>query len=277
MPETITIGSWEFAPDTGILSRDGETVRLESRTAALLEILCRRAGQLISQSDIIEQVWDGRAVSPNSVAVVISDIRRALGDDPRAPQYVETLPKRGYRLIADVSPMPDPDPAGEDSAPAIAGLARRRWPALAALAAVAMVLAGVFLFPGLAAPPETGKRRPAQISLLPVENQTSDAQYGALAISLTELLTYELSRGKSVEILPEGQAAISMRASLILWDGHPALSMQATSEADGRVVWSGMARGPEAQLPHQVRSEMSDFARRAFESPSQAAGGDADP
>lgn len=273
MPETITIGSWEFAPDTGILSRDGETVRLESRTAALLEVLCRRAGQLISQSDIIEQVWDGRAVSPNSVAVVISDIRRALGDDPRQPQYVETLPKRGYRLIADVSPMPGPEPAAEDSARAMPRLVRRRWPTLAAFAVVVVVLAGVFLFQGLADAPA----RPAQISLIPVENQTSDAQYDALAISLTELLTYELSRGKSVEILPEGQAGISVRASLILWDGHPALSMQAISGADGRVVWSGMAPGPEAQLPRQVRGEVSDFAGRAFDSPPQAVGGEADP
>ena len=106
MTDKIKIADWSFEPETGIVRNNDESVRLENRAATLLEVLAQAAGQVVSQAAIIDRVWEGRAVSPNSIAVVISDLRRALQDDPKAPRILETLPKRGYRLIADVS-FPD--------------------------------------------------------------------------------------------------------------------------------------------------------------------------
>jgi DNA-binding winged helix-turn-helix (wHTH) protein len=95
------IGAWTFEAGANELRRDGERRRLEHRAAVTLELLCRRPGEIVTTEDILAQVWNGRAISPNSVPVVISDLRQALEDDARSPRYIETVAKRGYRLMAE--------------------------------------------------------------------------------------------------------------------------------------------------------------------------------
>lgn len=102
MADTFRIGEWGFSPELGKLSRGDDQKRLEKRASSLLELLCRQDGDLVSHAEIIEHVWEGRFISPNSVAVVVADIRKALEDNAREPIYLETIPKRGYRMIADV-------------------------------------------------------------------------------------------------------------------------------------------------------------------------------
>ncbi|MGI4881354.1 MAG: winged helix-turn-helix domain-containing protein, partial [Janthinobacterium lividum] len=92
------IGSWTFDADGGRLTAGETEVPLEHRAARTLEMLCRDRGRPVSRDDILAQVWEGRSVSANSVAVVVADLRRALGDDAAAPRYIATVPKRGYRL-----------------------------------------------------------------------------------------------------------------------------------------------------------------------------------
>src|SRR6266550_3764475 len=92
------IGGWEFSPATGELRRRTDVRRLEPRAAKALQLLCEANGELVSQEELIAGVWHGRALSENSVAVVIGQLRRALDDDAREPRLIETIPKRGYRL-----------------------------------------------------------------------------------------------------------------------------------------------------------------------------------
>ena len=94
------IGGWTFRAGENELVQGGERRRLEDRAARTLELLCRRAGEAVGQDEIIAQVWNGRSQSPNSIPVVIGQLRRALGDDARSPRFIETVPKRGYRLVA---------------------------------------------------------------------------------------------------------------------------------------------------------------------------------
>lgn len=65
-----------------------------------LVLLAANAGHVVKKEELIETVWGRLAVSDHSVAMVISQLRRALRDDARAPTYIETITKRGYRLIA---------------------------------------------------------------------------------------------------------------------------------------------------------------------------------
>ena len=95
------IGDWTFRAGENELVRGGERRRLEDRAARTLELLCRRAGEAVGQDEIIAEVWNGRSQSPNSIPVVIGQLRRALGDDARNPRFIETLPKRGYRLVSE--------------------------------------------------------------------------------------------------------------------------------------------------------------------------------
>src|SRR4051812_32448204 len=92
------IGGWEFLPATGELRRRADVRRLEPRAAKALEMLCEAGGDVVSQEQLIDGVWQGRALSENSIAVVIGQLRRALDDDARDPRLIETIPKRGYRL-----------------------------------------------------------------------------------------------------------------------------------------------------------------------------------
>src|SRR4051794_5789758 len=94
---TYRVGEWQFHPASGELRRGAELRRLEPRAARTLELLCGARGAVVSQDELIKDVWDGRSLSENSVAVVIGQLRRALGDDARDPKLIETIPKRGYR------------------------------------------------------------------------------------------------------------------------------------------------------------------------------------
>ena len=99
----LRIGAWRIDPRTGQLSREGETVRVEARTLRLLLHLAQRAGEVVSQEELLEQVWSGVVVTPDSVYQGVASLRRILGDDPKQPTYIATVPRLGYRMVARVS------------------------------------------------------------------------------------------------------------------------------------------------------------------------------
>lgn len=263
--DIICFGPWEFSPQTGLLSsiepQTEITVRLENRAASLLEYLCTHQGALMSHDDIINHVWEGRFVSPNSVAVVISDIRRALGDDARNPHYIETLPKRGYRFIAAIKGAASPS---DLDSPALTRpkTVKHFKTAFALIATITIGAAGFFslrVWDGFAPPTKR------QVVILPVINATEAPEYSALATSVSELVRVEIARHEPLQIVPKNQAEITVRGKLILWDGHPALSLHALSNKTGQTLWSGMASGPESQLPKQVRAEITELSIKALE------------
>jgi len=100
----LRIGDWCVNPTSGQISRDGETARLEARTMRLLTCLADHAGEVVSIDDLLNQVWSGIAVSSDSVYQAVASLRRLLGDDPKQPTYIATVPRLGYRMVATVSP-----------------------------------------------------------------------------------------------------------------------------------------------------------------------------
>jgi len=78
----------------------------------LLVFLAQRAGEVVSIDELLDQVWSGVVVSPDSVYQAIAALRRLLGDDARQPQYISTVPRLGYRMVASVSAWEeDPEPS----------------------------------------------------------------------------------------------------------------------------------------------------------------------
>ncbi|MEM8962764.1 MAG: winged helix-turn-helix domain-containing protein [Acidobacteriota bacterium] len=92
-------GATTFNAATGVLEHDGHSSRLRPKTADLLAELLAHAGTVRGKEQLIESVWRDVAVSDNTLTQSIQEIRRALGDDARAPRFVETIPKRGYRWV----------------------------------------------------------------------------------------------------------------------------------------------------------------------------------
>lgn len=248
MAEPILVGEWHFSPQTASLSRGGERRRLEHRAAMVLEFLCRRQGTPVSAAELVEAVWSGRALSQNSVAVVIADLRRALGDDSRQPRYIETIPKRGYRLLASVSEAPAASPPAPSPARPVL-----RYGVLAAVLMLALAAGAALLFANHAPAPFT-------VAIAAVPNETRDAAYDPLATAVTELIGTELGRLPNVRVMRGGgRVNARLRGSLILWNGQAALALSAEDPASGAVLWSGMASGPAGMLPAQVRKEMGEF------------------
>ncbi|AJQ93457.1 winged helix-turn-helix domain-containing protein [Gynuella sunshinyii] len=97
------IGEWQVSPKTNTIRR-GETVRqLEPRVMDVLVALSSQKGQPLSADEIVQQCWGNTEIGDNPVHKAINQLRRALGDKPSEPLYVETIRKRGYRIVAELS------------------------------------------------------------------------------------------------------------------------------------------------------------------------------
>ncbi len=96
------LGEWWVEPAANTLSRGAEEVRLEPKMMKVLNSLAERPGEVVSKRELIDEVWHTEFIAENSLTRVIADLRRALGDDARNPSHIQTIPKRGYRLIAEM-------------------------------------------------------------------------------------------------------------------------------------------------------------------------------
>ena len=104
--ESLKIGDWLLEPRLNRLSRDGRIETLEPLAAEVLAYLAEHAGEVVSADRLTETLWPRRFVGDSPVYRIMADLRRTLGDDARAPTYIETIRKRGYRLIAAVERHP---------------------------------------------------------------------------------------------------------------------------------------------------------------------------
>jgi DNA-binding winged helix-turn-helix (wHTH) protein len=95
------LSEWLVKPEDGSLTSPTSANRLEPLLMELLVFLCSRAGQVVPKQDVLEAVWGGRFVSDETVKGSFYQLRKALGDNPRRPRFVETLPKRGYRILVE--------------------------------------------------------------------------------------------------------------------------------------------------------------------------------
>src|SRR6185295_16031808 len=85
------------------LWRGAEEIVLSPRPFAMLRYLAEHPGRLVTKEDLLEVVWGGVHVTSTSPRVCLHEIREALGEDAAAPQFIETVPRRGYRFLAPVS------------------------------------------------------------------------------------------------------------------------------------------------------------------------------
>ena len=101
-PAAIGIGAWRAWRASGELVGADGVQRLEPKVMDLLFALAARPQGVWSRDELFAQLWPGLVVGEDTLARTVSKLRKALGDDPRAPRYIETISKRGYRWIAPV-------------------------------------------------------------------------------------------------------------------------------------------------------------------------------
>jgi len=96
--QSFVLGAWRVDPARGALSREGQETRLEPKLMDLLRLFAASPGRVIGKDEIVASVWEGRAIGDDTLAAAISRLRTALGET-KGERYIETLPKRGYRLL----------------------------------------------------------------------------------------------------------------------------------------------------------------------------------
>lgn len=137
--EVFRLGEWRVDVAPGTLTRGDEQHRIEPKVMAVLVLLAGRAGHVVSKEQILAAVWPDAVVEEVALARSVSELRRVLGDEAHQPRYIETLPKRGYRVIAPVSVI-----EREEQLAPPRSRRRSRWPVAAV--ALGVVLAAVALW-----------------------------------------------------------------------------------------------------------------------------------
>ncbi len=136
----VDFGPFSFDLDAHLLTRGGETLPLKRQSAAVLAMLVGAGGAVVTRAAIRDGVWHNRTIEfDDGINACVRDIRRVLGDSSKSPIYIETIPKRGYRLKATAT--------STESAPMHPS---RR--AIAAVSALLLAVVAVFLVVG---PPKT--------------------------------------------------------------------------------------------------------------------------
>jgi TolB-like protein/DNA-binding winged helix-turn-helix (wHTH) protein/Flp pilus assembly protein TadD len=96
---------FELSEREFFLSRSGQRIALEPKALRVLTLLVRRAGHLVDKQELLESVWPNSFVEENTLTRTIAILRRELGDSSRDSKIIETVPTRGYRFIATVTPL----------------------------------------------------------------------------------------------------------------------------------------------------------------------------
>ncbi len=140
MDVVFRVGRWSVFSDRGVLSTDGKEVQLEPRVMDLLVYFATHPDKVLPKERLIQGVWPDTFVADDVLTSAIWKLRHSLGDDPKHPSYIETIPRRGYRLVAPVRDL-EQDPIKSPGT-------RRRfviWPVLATIAITAG--AAIYLIP----------------------------------------------------------------------------------------------------------------------------------
>lgn len=225
----VKIGRWLADPRADeIRAEDGRVVKLEPLKMKLLMALAERPGEVVLTQELLDTVWTGLVVTSSSVYQGVAQLRRVLGDGADEPVYIETVPRKGYRLVAPVQRLtrssaapavavagaPPPSSVGEDPTvqpgplPVVVPPAdssrrlRRRW----LLAAGAAGAAGVAMWRVVEMLPPS---LPVRIAVLPFADRTRGAIEPALSQGLALDVIRLLARYPHVDVVaPDSVLAI---------------------------------------------------------------------
>lgn len=100
---SITFGDFRFYPQENALFQNGKSISLTPKMADTLVVLLENPGRIVNKNDLLQAVWPDSFVEEGNLTVTIRQLRKALGDDARDSRYIETVPKRGYRFISEVT------------------------------------------------------------------------------------------------------------------------------------------------------------------------------
>ena len=261
----VRFGTYEVSFRTGEVRKAGMRIRIQQQPMKLLEILLERPGEVVTREELRGRVWTSESFGDfdQAVNIAIGKLRSTLGDSAENPRYIETVPKRGYRFIADVSFVDaDARPKKPESAAADLGtpelkqtlpgaeladapkewfLAGRRTIVTLTLVLMVAILA-VWLF-RLRSHAPAGIR---SLAVLPLENLSGDASQNYFADGMTDELITDLAQISALRVISRTSAMVYKGARKPLPQIARELNVDAVVE--GTVLRSGDKVRITAQL-----------------------------
>ena len=274
-PRVILFGPFTAHLDSGELRRDGHKIRLQAQPFNLLVMLLERPGEVVSRDQIREKLWpaDTFVDFDHSLGTAINKIRSALNDSAETPRFVETLPKRGYRFVADVREAPTPasnvsvavpEFATVPPAPAVptripdatATVQASPRPARSRLLLACSALAIAFLILGSYAWHQSRRASASSpirsLAVLPLENLSSNADEEFFANGLTDELITNLAKISSLRVIS--------RTSVLRYRGmhKPVAQIAKELGVDGIVEGTILRAGGKVRITAQLIQASTD-------------------
>ncbi|MBT8092822.1 MAG: winged helix-turn-helix domain-containing protein [Gammaproteobacteria bacterium] len=182
----FTIGDWDVLPGKGVLRRGATEVRPEPKVFDVLIALASRDGNLVTRDELVDEVWGGRATTDEPINRCLSQLRGHLDDRQKPHQYVETLQRRGYRLMQPVHVHQQ-----HQDAPVPVQDAMRR--PMAAILIGVTILAAALVFVGWYMQKTDSGTQPRSIAVLPIENLSGDPGNQYIVDGIKNVLANRLS------------------------------------------------------------------------------------
>ena len=249
----LEFGVYRLDCRTRVLLRGEALVPLTPKVLETLIALVERAGRPVSKEELLSAVWPDCFVEESNLAQNVSVLRKALKTAPGSGAYIETIPKKGYRFVAEVRVACEPAQICWRSAPALSAAGQKVGIRASASAAIALFLFfsgafGLWFYQHRAASAGTIQ----SLAVLPLKNFSGDAGQDYVADGITELLTTELAKTLPVRV-------ISRTSSMLYRNtGKPVASIARELQADAIVEGSVVRRGDRLRVTIQLIEPASD-------------------
>ena len=259
--ENLKIGEFVINPSRGVLTGAEGEVALEPKVVDVLLTLAAKPGEVVSRDELVEAVWKTEFGADERVTRAISLLRKAFGDERGAARYIETVPKRGYRLVARVeaaagTTMPAaatqvPEAAEQPSAtmpPPTTTQPRTQWRLFAAAVGFMVVLGVVATAAFRSSDAQNKGFAPDLVELEPLRvidaKPGDDAIVQRMQVSLKRVLAsnqvvlVDRSTAKPVSGAASTQAEFTLSGTLEQSATGPAVTVYLDSKKDGQTLWS---------------------------------------
>jgi len=200
------IARWLIEPGLNTVSRNGTTVHLEPKVMEVLVCLAQHAGEPVSKEELLQTVWPNTFVTDDVLKRSISELRRAFEDDVRESRIIQTIPKRGYRLLVAVEPVTADKRLSTQLQSQESTTVGHNWRRLAlvsgGVAALLLVLLGVLYVSSRER--VFGKNTDLQIrsiAVLPLQNLSGDPSQEYFSDGMTDALITDLAQIGSVKVI----------------------------------------------------------------------------